>query len=287
MKISLIKPDSINVNPWVDEFRRQGVEVLVNDASEDCDFIICNSVSQMGNLSRVHKQYPDIPMINYNWDFYPWLWKHARGYDWHGYGRMLKESVEVWVSSTAVWKRTDENFGVGDKSKVILTFVRDLDYPLEKIRDDRFVFQPMRRYEHDKTDGWLKRACEELNIPLLESNHKLSEADFKEKIATCSFMVMPYYECSTGGLSVIEAVKFGKVTLMNDSEYQGGSDYLGDKARYFQAESYEDMKAKIKEMWEDTPTIDLDEASEFMEKYTVEKMVAAMKERLDALAGAK
>ena len=282
MKISLIKPSSTNIDPWVNEFEKQGVEVLDGIATPDCDFIIGASHSQTSRIKAVHEIYPDIPMINYNWDMYEWIWKQPRGYDWPGYGELLKKSVEVWCPSEEVILRAEEFFGCGDKHKVIKTFARLFEYSGEVV-DKRYIYQPMRNYELDKNYGWLRRACSELNIPLVESHHKLNESEFQKTIAECSFLVCDYHEASTGGLTLIEGHRLGKPVVVSNSKYMGARDYFGDRAIYFNDNSYEDFKNVINETWNNTPKLSVPECREFTDQYTVDKMVSKMIERLNNL----
>ena len=282
MKISLIKPSSMNINPWVDEFERQGVEVLDGIITPDCDFLIGASHSQTHRIKAMHEMYPDIPMINYNWDMYEWIWKNSLGYDWPGYGELLKKSIEVWCPSEEVILRAEEFFNCGHNHKVIKTFARLFDYDSE-VRDGRYIYQPMRDYELDKNYGWLRKACSELNIPLIETHHKLSERDFQKMIAECSFLVCDYHEASTGGLTLIEGYRLGKPVIVSDSKYMGARDYFGDRAIYFNDNSYEDFKQTIKETWEDTPVLDINECVEFTNQYTLDKMIKSMIDRLNIL----
>jgi hypothetical protein len=283
MKISLIKPTSVNVDPWVDEFINNGVTVLVNSCSEDCDFIICASHSQLPGLHQVHSRFPNIPMINYNWDLYGWVDVNSTtGYNWKYYGEMLAKSVEIWTPSEEVNLRTQEFFNLGRKCKVIKTFARFFDYNGE-IKDGRYIYQPMRYYTADKNFGWLKRACSELNIPLYESLHKLTEPDFQKVIAECSFMVTEYNEASTGGLTLLEGYRLGKPVVVSDSRYMGARDYFNDRAIYFNDSSYTDFKETIMKTWENTPILDRSDCVEFTNRYSVTNMVAEMFSRLKEL----
>jgi hypothetical protein len=108
MKIGLIKPDSVNVNPWVGCLRDRGVEVVENDIDSSCDFIICASISQLGRLVPLQTKYPQIPIIHYNWDLYEW--HKSQNYDWLTYGKSLQQSREIWCPSTEVILRTEEYY---------------------------------------------------------------------------------------------------------------------------------------------------------------------------------
>ena len=282
MKISLITPDSPNTIPWIAEFERQGCEVIVNDATTDCNFLICGSVSVISDLERLHGVYPTIPIINYNWDVYEWY--KTQHYDWDKYGLFLNKSREIWCPSEEVILRTEEYFNAGKKCKIIKTFARFFEY--NNVRDDRYIYQPMRYYNLDRNFGWLKRACSELSLPVKESLNILSETDFQNMIACCSFMVCEYYEASTGGLTLVEGYRLGKPVLVSDSVYMGARDYFGDKATYFIHNNYEDFKVKLKSMWDNTPKLNVEECKKHTDQFKLSAMVNNMINRLEILNNA-
>ena len=142
----------------------------------------------------------------------------------------------------------------------------------------------MRPYPYDKNYGWLKRACNELKIPLVEPNHKLSEPEFQKVIAECSFLCTEYHEASTGGLTLLEGHRLGKPVVISDSKYMGARDYFGDRAIYFNDNSYEDFKKTIKGVWENTPVLDREECIKLADTIpSVDGLVDKMISRLNEL----
>jgi len=283
MKILVIKPRSVNIDPWIPELRSRGHTVVENELkSITPDVIIGASISVINKIRHAQKTFPNVPMINYNWDVYEWVWKHPRGYDWKGYGELLKNSHEVWCPSESVVKRNFDWFKIGqDKSIIIKTFARLFDYEGE-VKDQRFIYNPLRSIP-DRNLGWLKKACTNLNIPLVQSGHRLTESEFQKTILNCSFMVCEYYEASTGGLTLIEGHKYGKPVLVSDSPYMGAKDYFGDRAEYFKHNDYASFEKKIKHLWENTPVLKRDECEKFVQQYTIESMIDKMEERLAKL----
>tara|TARA_Y100000361_G_C11160490_1_gene346985 strand:+ start:3435 stop:4298 length:864 start_codon:yes stop_codon:yes gene_type:complete len=281
VKISIIKPDSVNVDPWVPAFRDRKIEVCENFVEPDCDVILCASHSQISKLAYYHKLYPTIPIINYNWDLYGWVFTNPRGYDWATYGEFLKISDQIWCPSEEVVLRTEEFFGVGDRCRIVKTFARFFDH--DDVCDKRYILNPMRGYASDKNMGWLRKACTELNIPLVESGHKLTEEQFKRTVAHCTFMCTEYEEASTGGLTLLEGFRLGKPVVVSDSIYMGARDYFGDHAIYFNNESYEDFKQTIKNTWENTPTLSLELCRKITDQYTLDNMVDEMHKNLKQL----
>ena len=97
-------------------------------------------------------------------------------------------------------------------------------------------------------------------------------------------MCCDYHETSTGGLGLLEGYNLGKVSVVSDSPYEGVRDYLGDRAIYFDDNSYEDFKRVIKETWENTPKPDLNECRDFCKQHpTLEQNVDAIIDRLKLL----
>lgn len=282
MKISLIKSSSNNLNPWVPELEKQGIEVLVNKIDNDCDFIVLATNSKLSRLEDFHKKYPNIKIICYAWDLYEWIWKHPRGYDWRGFGEYLKKSVEIWVPSEEVALRAEEYFGVGDKCQTIHTFARFFSASEDDIKDKRYIYNPLRNIP-DRNNGWLKKVCSKHNLPLHESRHRLSEDEFQKKILECSFMVCEYYEASTGGLTLLEGFYHGKPCIVSDSKYMGAKEYLKEQAIYFKHDSYEDFEKTVLETWNNTPKLKLENTREFFNDLTIEKMVEKMIGRMEKL----
>ncbi len=83
---------------------------------------------------------------------------------------------------------------------------------------------------------------------------------------------------------MLEGYKLGKGSVVSDSPYEGVRDYLGDRAIYFDDNSYEDFKRVIKETWENTPKPDLDDCRAFCDAHpTLEETVDVIIERLEYL----
>lgn len=85
----------------------------------------------------------------------------------------------------------------------------------------------------------------------------------------------------------MEGYRLGKPVVTSDSKYMGARDYFGEKAIYFDDNSYENFKDTIKEVWENTPRLSRKECTEFIDTHnpSLEEMVTAMVERLKVLSG--
>jgi hypothetical protein len=284
MKISFVLPADKFSHDIVDAFEKHGIEVVKNACTNDSDFLIGISHSQLPIIKKLNEFYPHVPMINYNWDLYGWVdIDSTAGYNWKGYGELLKKSLEIWTPSQEVNLRTEEFFGLGAKCKIIKTYARFFDYQAE-VKDKRYVYQPVRHYTADKNFGLLKKACLELNIPLYESLHSLPESDFQKVIAECSFLVCEYHEASTGGLTLLEGHRLGKPVIVSNSKYMGARDYFGERAIYFD-DDYESLKNTLQKTWNDTPKLDVEECRKFTNRYSLDNMVSEMVNRLKKLNG--
>ena len=285
MKISLITPPSQNIEPYVEIFERKGVQVQKNSASSDCDFIVGSGQAYIGLWEYYHNYFPNIPMVNITLDFYKSVWTspNPHGYDWAKYKDYLNKCTELWCISNEVIIRMSEEGIDTKKCKLMKIWARFFDYK-GQVKDGRYILNPVRPYKYDKNYGWLKKACADLGIPLVEPNHKLSEKAFQKAIAECSFMCTEFHETSTGGMTLLEGYKYGKLSVVSDSKYQGVRDYLGDKAIYFDDNSYEDFKKTIHETWSNPPKFDINECLEFCKQHpSIEDNVDFMIERMNRL----
>jgi hypothetical protein len=284
MKVSIITPPSKNVEPWYDVFEKMGIQTQKNSVSSDCDFIIAAGHAFIPLADQYHKLFPHIPIINYTWDLYKTIWENPGHYNWKYCLDFFSRCDELWCPSEEVRLRLSEEIpGIEDKCKIILTWARLFDF--EDIQDKRYILQPMRPYVSDKNYKWLTRACKELGLPLVEPNHGLSEEEFQRTVAHCSFLCTEYHEASTGGLTLLEGYRLGKPAIVSDSRYMGARDYFGDRAIYFKDDSYEDFKRVVKETWDNTPVLDKDACRTFTDRYSLDKMVEKMVNRLRELKG--
>lgn len=277
MKLSFVLPQNSFLEELIKPLEKMGHTIQVNELSIDTDLMIVWSISVMNIAQALRKKVPKIPMVNYNWDVYEWTRTHPRGYDWHGYGRFMSKSLEVWTPSEGVNMRMDEYYGLRNYY-IIKTFARFFEAPVE-VEDKRFVINVMRD-QPDRNVGWFEKAVKELDIPSFSPNHNWSEKEFQEKLATCSFLVCPYYEASTGGLTLLEAHRLGKPVLVSNSPYMGAIDYFGNRANYFQFDDYEDFKTQLKTMWDNTPQPDIIESRKFTEQFTPQVMAEAIDKRI-------
>jgi hypothetical protein len=263
------------VQTIIDEFGKQGHEV-VNAPSADCDALLSLQMGSHQDIIRLHSQVPHIPLYTYVWDCYEWIWDHGRGYDWAGYGELCKVSDRVFVPSEGQRQRLFQHWNIPlEKSESIPAYAQYFDY---EISDEDYVCDPLRSIP-DRHAGWVEKACNELGIPYNHGGRgkggkQKSWDDYKKFIANSSFIICPWYEASTGGMSLMEGYNIGKEILICDSPYMGAKDYFGDRAHYFQP-NYDSLKEQIKYMWATRPTgPSIEDKKEFCKGFSVESFVS-------------
>ena len=281
MKISWIThPDAGWMDPLIEELSALGHTITKNYVDSSYDLIFGATISVQNQIKQAHDAHPNIPMINYNWDVYEWAYNNFNTaifpYDLNLYRKLLQSSRFVACPSWSVVYRNEEFFDIPrEKSVVVKSFARQLEADPTKVRDDRFIYMPLRQIP-DRNRGWFEQACSELNIPYKLSDKKLSEEAYLDTLISCSFIVCPWYEASTGGLSLIEGISLTKPVLFSDSKYMGAEDYLGDYANKFKHDSYEDFKVQIKHMWENPATVKVNK--DFFNYYKPRRMAEDLKE---------
>ena len=278
MKISFVdnQPSVEQFQNWLTNF---GEYLVTRNPEEDYDFIICWGVTRMEEAERALAMHPNVPLINYNWDIYEWAVKTPRKneYDYRRYVKFLTRGAEVWCPSNSVAMRTKQWIKEWERIDDFPTHIIKSHGPIydDPISDAKFVFNTQRRNPDERLD-WFERACDELKIPYKSSNHTMERNAYRKAMAECSFQVSAYYEMSTGGLGILEGYYLGKPVLLSNSKWQGGGEYMGDRATYFQHDDFEDLKRKIKDMWDnpDKYKVDIKDARKWLKKNYSEKALA-------------
>lgn len=229
---------------------------------ENAEYIYCASISMM-DKAIMAKRTSGKPLVTYCWDYYLWAHegKHHDKNSWVRYAEMLKESDLVIVPSNGQKQRLKELLDVD--SVVVRTGIKTYDgVPT----DEGFILDPVRFYPEENRD-WAIKAAQELNIPIVHSEHQFSLEEFRKLVLSCTFMTCAYREASTGGLTLMEGLWHGKPSLVSNSPYMGAKDYIGEFGNYFQFDSYEDLLVKMKDMWDNRKKIDTTKAREYMQKH--------------------
>ena len=243
--------------------------------------LISMGVTVMQETESMISRFPNIPLFCYNWDCYEWVWTNPRPkeYDYHRYGRLLGKATEIWVPSDCTGHRTTQWWGLKNWH-TILSSCPYWDH--EEPADYSYLLCTLREIP-DPQWGWFEKACKELSIPYRMTKHECSYPDYQSAVAQCTALVSHLHELSTGGLTLTEGYYLGKPSLLCDSVWHGGRDYLGDRATYFKDGDYEDFKCKLSSIYHNTPILNLTECSSWVvENFSDKVMIDHMLERISA-----
>lgn len=201
-----------------------------------------------------------------------WTTPRPGEYDYKRYGDLLRKATEIWVPSDCTGRRTTQWYGLTNWRRILSStpwweYDKECDgcsgqrghYVMPNgdhylndepgstwtgcpscdasgyvsgVRDDGYALCCLRPIP-DPWWGMFEKCCTELGIPYKMTRHELGVEQYRDAIAGCRFICAPLYELSTGGLSLTEAYYHGKPVLLSGSEWNGGRDYLGDRAKYF------------------------------------------------------
>lgn len=239
------------------EFLRKDNAVDMN-IDDSYDLIFNMSAFEYKKIEKISEKYPNIPVVNYVWDFYKWAYEGKHKFDWKGYGEFLKKSKLIIVPSSAQQLRLKELLGI---DSVVVKTGHSM-FEVES-KDKRYVLDHMRWYP-EENEKWIETACKTQYITVEHSEHKYPRDEFELLVGHCTFLACGYREASTGGLTILEGLWNGKPVLLSNSPYQGGKDYAGEFATYFQYDDYNDCKKKVKEMFENPPKIDIEKVREYI-----------------------
>lgn len=242
--------------------------IITQDCQADYDLIFNMSAFQYEKAEAISKKFPNVQIINYVWDYYKFAHEGRHWFNWKPYAEFLKKSKLIIVPSSAQQLRLKELLNL---DSVVVKTGHNM-FTIEYPSDTGFVLDHMRWYP-EENEKWIVNACKELGIPVIHTEHKLQSKEFENTVGACRFLACGYREASTGGLTILEGLWNGKPTLLSNSPYQGGRDYLGDWATYFQYDDFEDCKKKVKEMFENPPKIDIEKARKYItENFSYEIM---------------
>lgn len=244
---------------------------------EGCDVIFCASVAKVNEALAIKSAY-DKPLVAYCWDYYKWVHEGKNdSFQWGKYREFLKMCDLIFVSGEGQKKRLKELLGLDS-----VVCECSINFYEHETKDGGYVLDPVRDYPEENL-GWVKRACEELNIPYVHTEHGYSEEEFRKLVSECTFMTCGYREASTGGLSLMEGLYNGKVSLVSDSPYMGARNYLKDLGYYFRYDDFDDLKKVIAKLWEERPTIELSTARRHCKYFTHEAFVGRMNSEITKL----
>lgn len=249
---------------------------LINNPNQ-ADIILSLQMGGYQQLIDLKETYPNKKLVTYVWDCYDWIYRESRGYEWDAYGKLCQKSDLILVPSSGQSLRLKQHWNISiDKVKIVKAYAQYFEH--DNVADRGYVCNPLREIP-DQHLGWIEKACAELDIPYEHGGRKHGQIgrtwnQYKDFIAGASFIVCPWYEASTGGMSLLEGYNLGKEVLICDSPYMGAKEYFGDRANYFKP-TYESLKLKLKMLWGQRytfPSKPLEDKKEFCKQFTVEKM---------------
>ena len=242
--------------------------------------IISWGVSHMEESFIFHHRYPTVPLFCYNWDCYEWVWSNPRPgeYNFGQYGNLLYRAAKIWVPSHCTGLRTKQWWDL-DQWEVIKSACPWWEH--DNVHDGEYALCCLREIP-DPWWGMFEMACEQIGIPYKTTRHEVTHKEYRDAVAGCRFLVAPLFELSTGGLTLMEGYYHGKPCLINDSEWNGGRDYMGDRATYFKHGDFEEFKRVLMLMQSNTPVVDVPEAREWITKnYSEERMMDDILESIE------
>jgi len=244
MKIALIIPFPNWMEHLYYELKDLRNEVLINNCSENCDVILGMSHNVWNIIQQVHQEFPLIPLIVLNQDWYDYVDKTED--NWKNFIPLMKESKEIWSLSKAVADQCEEKTGM--KSK---TYLHAYIIPREwggKKNDYGYILQASRE-DKNKRFEWFIKAAQELNIPYRVCHpNKNSREDYILNVKNCSIVVVASREESIGGITAMEGAYCKKPILVGDNP--GAKEVWGEDAHYFKTDSFFDFKKQLKWLWD-------------------------------------
>lgn len=215
-----------------------------------CDLAFCGAFETSGpfadavsreNSYRAERGVGPVPTVYFNWDLYPWQ-HDGPNPSWRRYAEDMKRATAILVPSESVRKRTQQF--CKRESTVVLAACNPFE---AEPFDGGWVLDVMRHYSGDPNSGAVKRACDELGIPCIETGANLPKHEFERAVAGARLLVSSYFEASTGGLTLLEGYRLGKRVLISDSPYQGAIDYFQNSLHHyeFRWNDFEHLKDRI------------------------------------------
>lgn len=253
-------------------------EVFELVPASEADVLFCASVAKVNEALALKAQY-DKPLVAYCWDYYKWVHdgKGGGNFQWGKYRDFLSMCDLILVPSDGQKLRLKELLGL--ESVVCECSINFYEH---ETRDDGYVLDPVRDYPEENL-GWVKEACAELDIPYIHTEHGLTQEEFREMVSNCTFMTCGYREASTGGLSLMEGLYNGKVSLVSNSPYMGAKNYIGELGYYFQYDDFEDLKDALKMLWENRPVVDLSTARKHCARFTHQAFASRLNDEITKL----
>jgi len=281
MKIAFITHEndwSINLVPELMKFRH---EVVVNNCTEDCDVMFAIERTMSEYTMALHQRYPNVPLVVNNWDWYDYVPKDRGTYPL--FIELLKEAKEVWSGDMDTAKTTEKDIGVKSEFSHYI-FILPWEWE-EPFKDYGYVMYGGRRDPNKRFD-WFIRACEELDIPYKAYHPEDNERqDYVNTLKNCSFYVTAAKET---GVSIPDAEAYYCHKPVLSPDNPGCREMWGDDTNYFKTNDYEDFKSKIKWLWGNYKTKEVEDKTQkcyqrVLDNFIPEKFAKKVNDRLEKI----
>lgn len=221
--------------PWqqekfVNALASYGLDVVPHCDSR-CNVALSFALRNQDRAWDVLHKHPGVKLITYCWDLYDCLINEPDpAYDYPRYFNLLKRSAEVWCPSFCTARQIDKYTGV--KAKVIKSNIWPWPASKDWIKNGPYVMNVMRKY-CDPNRDIVENACKRWGIKCVSPNHTLSFDDFRKTVCGAMALVSGYVEASTGGLTLLEGYRHGKIIIASESPMNGVRDYFGARPGVF------------------------------------------------------
>ena len=255
----------------------EGIQCVFDPGEvEDCRLLVCaSSIKNHWHTTRKLRAVYGLPTVHYCWDIYPWQVAggdpptQERAEYWAEYLDELRTAKEIWIPSPSVASRVAEFVGA-NPTKVIETSVRT--YRGVEPWDGGYVLDPLRSYP-DPNRLIVPKACEELGLPCIRTDNAMPRDEFERTVAGARLIVSAPVEASTGGLTLLEGYALGKPVLLCDSPRNGAGHYFGSRAAYFRADDRDDLKMRLRALYDSSDPKDKDPKWLDVQRFTQHRWV--------------
>ena len=255
----------------------------------DCRLAFCGSIytSRYVVEARNHNKIASRKVVHYSWDIYPFQVQGDDKRRWAEYLSELRLSDRILVPSECSITRVGEFVSreAIEKTHVTLASIRPWGIPDRKPRlslpePRTYVLDVMRKYLDPNRDI-LREVCDNLNIPLIQTETRTEWDEFRWLVGNAKLLVSPNYEASTGGLTLLEGYWHGVPVLLSDSPRNGSVDYFGDRAYYFRWDDKNDLTSKLRELYNGVAVVPDDHKKWVEENYSEEMFAKRLAYQFD------